>query len=52
MESTLMDTMYELPSRQDVDICRVTKRTITQGSKPDMIMKDIEKDEKKKDQVS
>ncbi|NLY80157.1 MAG: ATP-dependent protease ATP-binding subunit ClpX [Lysinibacillus sp.] len=40
IEHTMLDMMYELPSRDDIAKCIVTKETITDGAQPKLILKD------------
>jgi ATP-dependent Clp protease ATP-binding subunit ClpX len=37
IESALLDVMFELPSRNDVTKCVITKETITKGLKPTLV---------------
>ncbi|GGG27699.1 ATP-dependent Clp protease ATP-binding subunit ClpX [Lysinibacillus alkalisoli] len=40
IESTMLDVMFELPSRDDIAKCVVTKETITDNVKPTLLMAD------------
>ncbi len=40
IESTMLDMMYELPSREDIVKCIVTKETITDKATPKLILAD------------
>lgn len=40
IESTMLDMMYELPSRDDIAKCIITKETITEKTSPKLILKD------------
>lgn len=40
IESTMLDMMYELPSRDDIVKCIVTKESIEEGKSPKLILKD------------
>ena len=37
IEQALLDVMFELPSRQDVSKCVITKETITRNLKPTLV---------------
>ena len=37
IENALLDVMFELPSRQDVSKCVITKETILKGLKPTLV---------------
>src|SRR5438445_7905813 len=37
IENALLDVMFELPSRQDVSKCVITKETIQKGLKPTLV---------------
>jgi ATP-dependent Clp protease ATP-binding subunit ClpX len=39
LESVMLDLMYEIPSRDDVDECVINEEVIEQGSKPLMVLK-------------
>lgn len=39
MEEALMNMMFDIPSRQDIEECVVEKETITEGKDPTLIMK-------------
>ena len=38
MESTMTEIMYEIPSREDVKKCVLTKETIERKSKPKLLL--------------
>ncbi|KRL67859.1 ATP-dependent protease ATP-binding subunit ClpX [Companilactobacillus versmoldensis DSM 14857 = KCTC 3814] len=40
VEETMMDTMYEVPARDDVDTIKVTKDAVKRVKKPELILKD------------
>ncbi|MGG1215211.1 ATP-dependent protease ATP-binding subunit ClpX [Micromonospora provocatoris] len=40
IESTMLDVMYELPSREDVKKCIITAKTITEKEKPKLLLED------------
>jgi ATP-dependent Clp protease ATP-binding subunit ClpX len=40
IESIMLDIMYELPSRQDIHICQITKDSIHHRSLPKLILRD------------
>ena len=40
IENTMLDVMYELPSREDIVECVITKETITQQSRPKLLLED------------
>ena len=40
IESTMLDVMYELPSREDVKKCIITAKTITDKEKPKLLIED------------
>ncbi|MER2009282.1 ATP-dependent protease ATP-binding subunit ClpX [Psychrobacillus sp. BL-248-WT-3] len=40
IENTMLDVMYELPSRDDIVECVITKETITQHSRPKLLLED------------
>ena len=46
IEDALLDTMFDLPGRDDVEKCTITKAVIEEGEKPALIVK--EKEEKPK----
>jgi len=50
IENTMLDVMYELPSREDIVECVVTKETITDHTHPKLLLADgteVEKDNEK-----
>jgi len=40
IESTMLDVMYELPSREDVKKCIITAKTITDKERPKLLLED------------
>lgn len=40
IESIMLDVMYELPSRDDITKCMITKETVTENSPPKLILND------------
>ncbi|RKJ41853.1 ATP-dependent Clp protease ATP-binding subunit ClpX, partial [Butyricicoccus sp. 1XD8-22] len=40
IESTILDMMYELPSREDIVKCIITKETISDNKPPKLILED------------
>ncbi len=40
IENTMLDVMYELPSREDIVECVITKETITGGERPKLLLED------------
>ncbi|MCH4008386.1 ATP-dependent Clp protease ATP-binding subunit ClpX [Companilactobacillus sp.] len=40
VEETMLDTMYEVPARDDVDTVKVTKDAVRKVKKPELILKD------------
>ncbi|GLC88398.1 ATP-dependent protease ATP-binding subunit ClpX [Lysinibacillus piscis] len=51
IESTMLDVMYELPSREDVKKCIITAKTITDKEKPKLLLEDgseLDEDSNKK----
>jgi len=43
MESILLDVMFEIPSREDIGKCIITKETLLRGEKPILVTKDKRK---------
>ncbi|MGE4650203.1 MAG: ATP-dependent Clp protease ATP-binding subunit ClpX, partial [Myxococcota bacterium] len=39
LESVMLDLMYEIPSRDDVEECVINEEVIEQGSKPLLVLK-------------
>ena len=37
MESVVLDLMYEIPSQEDIKVCRITKEVIEDGAEPELI---------------
>ncbi|MCD6435348.1 MAG: ATP-dependent protease ATP-binding subunit ClpX [Clostridiales bacterium] len=50
VEKVMLDVMYELPNRDDVEKCIITKGVITKGQKPTLVLHD--KGSKKKESIS
>ena len=40
IENTMLDVMYELPSREDIVECIITKETLTSGKRPRLLLAD------------
>ncbi|MGE6488257.1 ATP-dependent protease ATP-binding subunit ClpX [Paenisporosarcina sp. NPDC076898] len=40
IESLMLDVMYELPSREDIIECVITKETVTETSSPKLVLED------------
>ena len=40
MESVVLDLMYEIPSEEDIQVCRITKAVIEDGADPELIRSD------------
>lgn len=40
IESIMLDVMYDLPSRDDIAKCIITKETVTENKEPKLILKD------------
>ena len=40
IEGIMLDVMYDLPSRDDISKCIITKETVLQNSDPKLILKD------------
>ena len=40
IESLMLDVMYELPSREDIIECVITKETVTESSSPKLVLED------------
>ena len=45
IEESMLDIMYELPSREDIDKCIITKGTIEGTEEPKLILKELKKNE-------
>lgn len=43
LESVMTDIMYEIPSRNDIEKCIITKGTIDYGTGPALVLKDMDK---------
>ncbi|MCL2434374.1 MAG: ATP-dependent Clp protease ATP-binding subunit ClpX, partial [Clostridia bacterium] len=39
LEEIMMDTMFEIPSREDVESCVITKKTVTEKEKPKLVLR-------------
>lgn len=52
IETTMLDMMYELPSRDDIVKCVVTKETILENHSPTLILTDGTEEKKKGDKTS
>ncbi|MCK5762997.1 MAG: ATP-dependent Clp protease ATP-binding subunit ClpX [Clostridiales bacterium] len=50
VEKVMLDVMYELPNRNDVEKCIITKEVITKGQNPTLVLHD--KGKKKKESIS
>jgi ATP-dependent Clp protease ATP-binding subunit ClpX len=50
VEKVMLDVMYELPNRNDVEKCIITKEVITKGQNPTLVLHD--KGNKKKESIS
>lgn len=42
MEEVMLDIMYDIPSREDIEKCTITKDTVINGSEPKLTLKKIE----------
>ena len=40
LEQTMLDVMYDLPTRADVKKCIITKNSVTKGERPILVMAD------------
>ena len=47
VESIMLDVMYDLPSRDDITKCIITKEAVTENKRPLLILKDGTIDEEK-----
>ncbi|MGI6204515.1 MAG: ATP-dependent Clp protease ATP-binding subunit ClpX [Anaerovoracaceae bacterium] len=45
MEKLMTDVMYEIPSRDDVEKCVITEKTVTEGSEPELVLRKRESEE-------
>ncbi len=43
IEETMLDIMFELPSRDDVEKCLITKETVLNNAKPTLVLSDLKK---------
>lgn len=43
IEETMLDIMYEIPSRDDVEKCIITRETILNGNEPTFVISDMKK---------
>lgn len=50
IEAIMLDVMFEVPSREDVEKCVVTKETVSKKIMPDLIEKGSDSPEKKKEE--
>jgi len=50
IEKVMLDVMYELPKREDVEKCIITREVITAGKQPTLVLK--EKKKTKKESIS
>ena len=50
VEKVMLNVMYELPNRSDVEKCIITKEVITKGQNPTLVLHD--KGNKKKESIS
>ncbi|MBN2259614.1 MAG: ATP-dependent Clp protease ATP-binding subunit ClpX [Clostridiales bacterium] len=50
IEKVMLEVMYELPERHDVEKCIITKEVITKGHKPTLVLYD--KEHKEKESIS
>lgn len=51
LEETMLDLMYEIPSRDDIVKCVITRATIEDGEKPELTL-DVSRTKEKKDEKS
>lgn len=42
MEEVMLDIMYDIPSREDIEVCTITKDTVLHGIEPKITLKNIE----------
>ena len=40
MEDVVLDLMYDIPSEEDIELCRITKSVIEDGAEPELIRTD------------
>jgi len=52
LESVMLDIMYEIPSRNDIEKCVITRDTIENNTAPRLILKDEESDIRDKESAS
>lgn len=52
LESVMLDIMYDIPSRNDIEKCVITKDTIENNTAPRLILKDEESDIRDKESAS
>ncbi|MFY9286770.1 MAG: ATP-dependent Clp protease ATP-binding subunit ClpX [Tissierellaceae bacterium] len=43
IEETMLDIMFELPSRDDVEKCLITKETVLNNAEPTLVLSDLKK---------
>ncbi len=48
IEETMLDIMYEIPSRDDIEKCVITKETIMNGGEPTLVISDRKKKARQK----
>lgn len=48
LEESMLDIMYEIPSRDDIEKCIITKDTIIKKAKPNLVYSDVKKKNKTK----
>lgn len=48
LEESMLDIMYEIPSRDDIEKCVITKDTIIKKAKPNLVYSDVKKKNKTK----
>ncbi|MGB3367716.1 MAG: ATP-dependent Clp protease ATP-binding subunit ClpX, partial [Acidaminobacteraceae bacterium] len=52
LESVMLDIMYDIPSRDDIEKCVITRDTIENNTSPKLILKDEETDIRDKESAS
>ncbi len=48
IEETMLDIMYEIPSRDDIEKCLITKDTVENKGEPTLVLSDASKRNKSK----
>ncbi|MFZ5966630.1 MAG: ATP-dependent Clp protease ATP-binding subunit ClpX [Bacillota bacterium] len=43
VESIMLDVMYEIPTREDIEKCLITKDTVENNSEPTLVISDVKK---------